>query len=173
MERIRSTIDDSGFSPLRPSGPPPPVRAARWGRRRKTELGAQAGDVGFGGLGEEGVGQGVRIEQVVEFVVEALRLVFLGFGPDQPRDGGADPEYGIGAPEGATPSPDQADPPSLDAQLQTALAESAQNKDALLRALADAENIRRRSAAEVISAHKYAVEDFAGNLLAVNAQWRF
>ena len=65
------------------------------------------------------------------------------------------------APAGNDPAPD------LAAQLEAARAESAQTKDALLRALADAENIRRRSAAEVISASKYAVEDFAANLLAV------
>jgi molecular chaperone GrpE len=64
-----------------------------------------------------------------------------------------------------TAGPDAA--PDLATQLEAARAESAQTKDALLRALADAENIRRRSMADVASAHKYAIEGFANNLLAV------
>jgi molecular chaperone GrpE len=55
----------------------------------------------------------------------------------------------------------------LATQLEAARAEAEQTKDALLRALADAENIRRRSVADVASAHKYAIEGFANNLLAV------
>jgi molecular chaperone GrpE len=88
--------------------------------------------------------------------------------PDgDPRDfGAAANENGAGK-NTSEPTGQPAAPTDLGSQLQSALAESAQTKDALLRALADAENIRRRSAAEVISAHKYAVEDFAANLLAV------
>src|SRR4029078_2370774 len=56
-------------------------------------------------------------------------------------------------------------PPDADTQLQSALNESAQARDALLRALADAENMRKRSSTELVNAHKYAVEGFAANLL--------
>ncbi|MBK9606250.1 MAG: nucleotide exchange factor GrpE [Betaproteobacteria bacterium] len=52
-------------------------------------------------------------------------------------------------------------------QLQSALAESSQIKDALLRALADSENMRKHAQADVASAHKYAIEGFANNLLPV------
>ena len=55
----------------------------------------------------------------------------------------------------------------LNAQLDTVLGELAQTKDALLRALADVENMRKRSSTELASAHKYAVENFASNLLPV------
>src|SRR5436190_21567334 len=51
--------------------------------------------------------------------------------------------------------------------LETARAEAAQNRDAMLRALADSENIRRRAITDVANAHKYAIETFATNLLAV------
>jgi len=91
-----------------------------------------------------------------------------GSQPDGQRlDAGPDSEFAIDEDTAAAAPQNQEEAATLDAQLQSALAESAQTKDALLRALADAENIRRRSAAEVNSAHKYAIEDFAGNLLAV------
>jgi len=91
-----------------------------------------------------------------------------GSQPDGQRlDAGPDSEFAIDEDTAAAAPQNQEEAATLDAQLQSALAESAQTKDALLRALADAENIRRRSAAEVTSAHKYAIEDFAGNLLAV------
>ena len=61
----------------------------------------------------------------------------------------------------------QSDSDDLNAQLQSALAESEKTKDALLRAMADAENIRRRAATDVVNAHKYAAEGFASNLLPV------
>jgi molecular chaperone GrpE len=63
-------------------------------------------------------------------------------------------------------SPDEAGG-DLNTQLDTVLGELAQTKDALLRALADVENMRKRSSTELASAHKYAVENFASNLLPV------
>ena len=84
-----------------------------------------------------------------------------------------------GRPEDDTPDADDFNPnesglaeeslaaAELNAQLQTALDELAQTKDALLRALADVENIRKRSATELSNAHKYAIEGFAANLLPV------
>jgi len=84
------------------------------------------------------------------------------------NDAGTDPDRQRGLDDAAAEgSGDDANLVDLTAQLEKALAESAQTKDALLRALADAENIRRRSSADVVSAHKYAIENFANNLLAV------
>ncbi|MCW8856116.1 MAG: nucleotide exchange factor GrpE [Kangiella sp.] len=55
----------------------------------------------------------------------------------------------------------------LEAELEAARQEAAENKDLALRTKAEAENIRRRSENEVISARKYAIEKFAVELLAV------
>ena len=66
------------------------------------------------------------------------------------------------------PAPPPADPaPDIDALLKKAEVEAAELKDAWLRARADVENIRRQSANDVARAHKYAIERFAGELLAV------
>ena len=80
-------------------------------------------------------------------------------GHDSPADDAFDPNR-----KGATPEAGASD---ADSQLQAALLESAQAKDALLRALADVENMRKRSTTELANAHKYAVENFASNLLPV------
>lgn len=68
--------------------------------------------------------------------------------------------------EGAPPAgePGAAD---VQSQLQAALAESAQTKDALLRAMADSENTRKRAQADLSNAYKFAIEGFATNLLPV------
>jgi molecular chaperone GrpE len=55
----------------------------------------------------------------------------------------------------------------LNTQLQAAFAESLQIKDALLRALADSENIRKRAQTDIANAYKFAIEGFAMNLLPV------
>ena len=70
-------------------------------------------------------------------------------------------------PNNPSATPGAAGASDLDTQLQSALLESAQTKDALLRALADVENMRKRSTTELANAHKYAVENFASNLLPV------
>ncbi len=51
--------------------------------------------------------------------------------------------------------------------LDRARAEAADYKDKYLRAAAEAENVRRRAEQEVASAHKYAIERFATEILAV------
>ncbi len=57
------------------------------------------------------------------------------------------------------------------AELEQALAESdaklAEQKDSVLRAIADAENKKRRAEAEIDKARKFALEKFAGELLPV------
>jgi len=52
--------------------------------------------------------------------------------------------------------------------LKPGAAELADSKDRLLRTLAEAENIRKRSAKEVMEARVFAVEKFAGDLLSVS-----
>lgn len=55
----------------------------------------------------------------------------------------------------------------LEQQLAEAQAQAAQHREAMLRALADAENARKRFQAEAASAQKYALERFAESLLPV------
>lgn len=57
--------------------------------------------------------------------------------------------------------------PGLEAQLELAKQEAAERHDAWLRAKAETENIRKRAQAEIAGAHKFAVESFASELLAV------
>lgn len=55
----------------------------------------------------------------------------------------------------------------LRASLQQAQAEVEDAKDQMLRAAAEAENIRRRAETDVANAHKFAIEKFASEVLAV------
>ncbi|MDP2829879.1 MAG: nucleotide exchange factor GrpE [Sulfuricellaceae bacterium] len=57
--------------------------------------------------------------------------------------------------------------PSLEELLKQAELSAQEHHDAWLRAKADAENIRKRGQADVANAHKYAVENFSNELLAV------
>jgi molecular chaperone GrpE len=72
-------------------------------------------------------------------------------------DVGADGEAGHGEDFGA----------ELVARLQAAEAEVAQLKDAALRAMAEAENVRRRTQKEIADTRAYAVSKFADSLLSV------
>lgn len=56
---------------------------------------------------------------------------------------------------------------NLEQQLEQARLEAAENLDNFLRAKAETENIRRRSVEDVTKARKFAVEQFAGEILAV------
>lgn len=74
------------------------------------------------------------------------------------------PEATIDAPLGdAVPQ----DPAALAARVAELEAELAAKHDAWLRAVAEADNIRRRSAEEVLKAGKFAVEKFSLDLVAV------
>lgn len=57
--------------------------------------------------------------------------------------------------------------PSMEELLKQAELAAQEHHDAWLRAKADAENIRKRAQADVANAHKYAVENFSAELLAV------
>ena len=56
---------------------------------------------------------------------------------------------------------------SLEERLKSAELAAAEHHDAWLRAKAEADNIRKRARGEIASAHKFAVESFASELLAV------
>ncbi|MBI5862422.1 MAG: nucleotide exchange factor GrpE [Rhodocyclales bacterium] len=57
--------------------------------------------------------------------------------------------------------------PSLEELLKTAELQAAEHHDAWLRAKAETENVRRRGLEDVARASKFAVEKFAGEMLAV------
>ena len=57
--------------------------------------------------------------------------------------------------------------PSLEQLLKKAELDAQEHHDAWLRAKADAENIRKRAQIDIANAHKYAIENFSNELLAV------
>jgi molecular chaperone GrpE len=67
----------------------------------------------------------------------------------------------------ATGEPAPAGAPSLEERLHKAELAAAEHHDAWLRAKAEADNIRKRARGEIASAHKFALESFASELLAV------
>jgi molecular chaperone GrpE len=71
------------------------------------------------------------------------------------------------ADEHTAAEPESAAPGSLEDQLKRAELAAREHHDAWLRAKAEADNIRKRSQAEIAGAHKFAVENFAAELLAV------
>lgn len=82
----------------------------------------------------------------------------------------------LGAPQAGTAQavrqPDVAEPApaagqSVEERLKQAERAAAEHHDAWLRARADADNIRKRAQTEIANAHKFAVEGFASELLAV------
>lgn len=69
--------------------------------------------------------------------------------------------------EAEAPPASEASEPDLEAQLREAERKAAEHYEAWLRAKAEAENIRRRAQEDVSKAHRYGIEKFAGDLLAV------
>lgn len=57
--------------------------------------------------------------------------------------------------------------PSLESSLKQAELLAQEHHDAWLRAKAEADNIRKRAQTDIANAHKYAIENFASELLAV------
>lgn len=71
-------------------------------------------------------------------------------------------------PETAPPVEAQADPlAEMQARMAELEAETARTKETALRAMADAENMRKRAEREIVEREKYAVGNFAKALLAV------
>jgi molecular chaperone GrpE len=66
-----------------------------------------------------------------------------------------------------TAAPTEPAPPTLEELLQKAEAAVQEHRDAFLRAKAETENVRKRAQADVAAAHKYAVENFATEVVAV------
>jgi len=71
------------------------------------------------------------------------------------------PDAAAAAPEAAPAAP------SPEELLQKAEAAAQEHREAFLRAKAETENVRKRAQTDVAAAHKYAVENFATELLAV------
>src|SRR5512140_628982 len=61
----------------------------------------------------------------------------------------------------------QAEVERLTAELEASQAKAQEHWDTYLRSLAETDNVRKRAQREVETAHKYAVERFAGDLLDV------
>lgn len=70
------------------------------------------------------------------------------------------------APVSGTEAPAPAQP-TLEELLQKAEAAAQEHRDAFLRAKAETENVRKRAQTDVAAAHKYAIENFATELIAV------
>ncbi len=68
---------------------------------------------------------------------------------------------------GEVVSPEQAKIEELEQKLAAAEAKVAEQKDSVIRAAAEVENIRRRTAQDVEKAHKFALDKFAAELLPV------
>lgn len=73
----------------------------------------------------------------------------------------------IETPENAEQSKTEETMPSLESSLKQAELLAQEHHDAWLRAKAEADNIRKRAQTDIANAHKYAIENFAGELLAV------
>ena len=69
--------------------------------------------------------------------------------------------------EGEIQSPEQQRIAELEAALAASEAKFAEQKDSVMRAIADAENVRKRAEGEIDKARKFALERFAGELLPV------
>lgn len=65
------------------------------------------------------------------------------------------------------PGEESASAESLEEQLRKAEQAANEHRDAWLRARAEADNIRKRAQVEIANAHKFAVEEFAAELLPV------
>src|SRR5215472_6950820 len=80
---------------------------------------------------------------------------------------GSNPQFDKMQEETVQPQPSDDSAKPLEQQLAEAQAQAAAQRDAMLRALADAENARKRYQAEATNSQKYAIERFAEALLPV------
>lgn len=81
---------------------------------------------------------------------------------------GADETLATDYPDTAAESAEKTETaPSLEQQLKEAEIRAAEHHDAWLRAKAETENIRKRAQTDIASAHKYAIDNFSTELLAV------
>lgn len=82
-------------------------------------------------------------------------------------DNGDTTDGSVEAGQEADASPETGDAPDIAAALAAAEAKAAENWDRYLRAVAEADNIRKRAARDVENARKYGLENFGRDLLAV------
>ena len=97
--------------------------------------------------------------------------------PDATNSADSTPAGELAAPGAQGAQPKTPQPPSeeaapeaassLEVRLKMAELAAAEHHDAWLRAKAEADNIRKRARGEIASAHKFALESFASELLAV------
>lgn len=97
--------------------------------------------------------------------------------PDATNHADSTPAGELAAPGAQAAQPKSQQPPagepapeaaaSLEDRLKKAELAAAEHHDAWLRAKAEADNIRKRARGEIASAHKFALESFASELLAV------
>ena len=91
-----------------------------------------------------------------------------GRDPVEPAAAPAEPLQGEpAAAAAATAELGSASVADVEAELQAALARAGENYDLYVRAVAEAENVRRRAQEDVAKAHKYGIESFAEALLPV------
>lgn len=86
---------------------------------------------------------------------------------DEPKNPTLEQRPEVEQDQSAAPDEKTETMPSLEEMLKQAELAAEEHHDAWLRAKADAENIRKRAQVDVANAHKYAVENFSGELLAV------
>ena len=83
----------------------------------------------------------------------------------RPNNAPAEPEaQGAGPPDAGTPQTEEA---KIAALVETLARENAENKDRLLRTLAEMENLRKRTEREVTDMRQYGIASFARDVLAV------
>lgn len=87
--------------------------------------------------------------------------------PQRNGNGGATAEQSTPDRAGAAAATPQEELERLRGELEAAKAQAAENQDKFLRARAEAENVRRRGEIDLANAHKYGIERFAQELLAV------
>jgi molecular chaperone GrpE len=87
--------------------------------------------------------------------------------PAAPEDPSAHQPAESGAPNATTQPAGASAEKNLDQLLADAQARIEEQRETLLRALADAENARKRAQLEVLNAHKFGLEKFAETLLPV------
>ena len=105
--------------------------------------------------------------------------------PDAAGENATPPEYerGMSVAAANEPLPETNFAADLEKQLHDALGDAAKLNDALLRAAADSDNMRKRAQADLANAHKFALDSFSSELLSVkdsleaamaveNARWR-
>jgi molecular chaperone GrpE len=86
--------------------------------------------------------------------------------PAQPAHGKQAAQRGTAATDEA-PALGSASVADVETELQAALAKASENYELYLRAVADAENTRRRAQEDIAKAHKYGIESFAEALVPV------